>query len=376
MVEKKHLYYFDYLRFFAMLCVVFMHCAVAGLRIPSDEIDTGWHITNILTSLSFSAVPLFFMISGYLLISSERTADVSYLFKKRIPKLVVPLIVYSALATLHVLNAQGKLGFSAFFSLFATAATNPVMVHFWFMYTLVGMYLISPFLYRGLSSLDDGGRKYLAILTVTVVFFVTAHAVLPVQVQQYVPYKVFSELLFFGGHISAFVLGWLLGSMKRKIPNFVLLLVAAADLFVIVFMTYKMTVARQTYTQIFQSQKLGFEILLAACIFVFAKQTLNRPSKLASLLILPLTALSFPVYLLHNVFLGVLNLVLGNTLYPTSPQGICLLTLFTVVFCFVALKTLATIKPLCYAFTGMSYKAACESCNWVYTAKRLLRRSK
>ena len=35
------------------------------------------------------------------------------------------------------------------------------------------------------------------------------------------------------------------------------------------------------------------------------------------------------------------------------------------------MKTVATIKPLCYLLTGISYKTACETCNWIYTYNKI-----
>lgn len=370
MNEKRHLYYFDYLRFFAMFCVVFMHCAFEGLRIPVSEIGMGWHITNALTSLSFCAVPLFFMISGYLLFSSEKTCDIRYLLTKRLPKLVVPLIAYSALATLVNIYREGNMGIVPFLSAFAIAGTNPVMVHFWFMYTLIGMYLIAPVIYGGITGLSGTGRKYLFSLCTVILITTTVFIVLPNDIQSYVPYKIFYDLGFFGGHIVAFVLGYLLGSMKRRVSNVGLILVALWDLLIIIFMTWRVTLSHGEFTQTYLSQRHGFEVLLAACIFLLAKQNLNRPIKWISETIKPVCALSFPIYLLHNVLLAIWNFAVGKTLFPISPARICLLTLVTVIICYVALKTVATIKPLCYMFTGLSYKSACESANWVYTFRK------
>ncbi len=371
MSEKKHYYYFDYLRFFAMLCVVFMHCAVSALRVNTSYIGGNWHFTNAITSLAFSAVPLFFMMSGYLLFSSKKTDDISYLFKKRIPKLLIPLIVYSALATVHLLRVEDNLNFSSFFDMFATAGSKPLMVHFWFMYTLIGMYLISPIMYGGINSLSSSGKKYLAILIAVILAATTAYVALPEALRIYIPYKIPSEMSFFGGHIISFILGALLGGMKRKIPNLLLVLVAIGDLVLIIFMTYRTTVTNGVYTQTYQSQSLGFEILLAACMFLLAKQNLNRPMKVVSRLIMPVTALSFPVYLLHNVVLGVANFEMQGTLYPITAFGTVKLAILVTVLCYLVLKTVATVKPLCFIFTGMSYKSACESCNWIFTAKKI-----
>lgn len=371
MGEKRHYYYFDYLRFFAMICVVFMHCAVAALRVNTAYIGGNWHLTNAMTSLAFSAVPLFFMMSGYLLFSSSKTSEISYLFKKRIPKLLIPLVSYSALAAVHLIRVQDTLTFSEFADMFAMAGSKPLIVHFWFMYTLTGMYLISPILYGGIHNASSSVKKYLLGLVATILLTTTAYTVLPADIKGYVPYKIPSEMAFFSGHIVSFVLGWLLGQTKRKIPNLLLVAVSVLDLLFIIFMTHKVTIKNATYTQIYQSQSMGFEILLASCIFLLAKQNLNRSIKFVSRFISPITALSFPVYLLHGVVLGVMNFDMNGTLYPITAFGTVKLTAFIVVLCYFLIKTVATIKPLCFVFTGMSYKTACDSCNWIFTSRKI-----
>jgi peptidoglycan/LPS O-acetylase OafA/YrhL len=55
--ERKHIYYFDYLRIFALVSVIFMHAASAPLRAGVGGTD--WQLTSVFTSLAFTAVPLF-----------------------------------------------------------------------------------------------------------------------------------------------------------------------------------------------------------------------------------------------------------------------------------------------------------------------------
>ena len=38
------------------------------------------------------------------------------------------------------------------------------------------------------------------------------------------------------------------------------------------------------------------------------------------------------------------------------------------IFCF-AIKTVMSLKPFCYLFTGIRYDDACRSCNWQHTLK-------
>ncbi len=373
-LEKKHYLYFDYLRVFAMLCVVFMHSATAVLWIDPIGIGGNWLLVNCGTSLAFCAVPLFFMMSGYLLFSSPRTTDISHLLKKRIPKLVVPLIFWSGVAAAWLsFSGAGRIDIKGFLSLFGTAGSSSVMVHFWFMYTLIALYLISPFLYNGLNNLTSHGRLYLIILLALVVVLPTIHALVPTEIQKYLPSKVFTELALFSGHIVSFLLGSLLGKLERRIPNWLLILTAVADVAFITIMTYRITIEKNVYTQTFQSQSKAFEILLAACIFLLFKQNLDHPFGRLNKTLTPLASLTFPIYLMHNVGISIaawLGIPRSNAVQ------VVLFTLGLTLFCYLVTKTAATIKPLCYIVTGLSYENACTSCNWVYTIQQIKSRTK
>ena len=144
-MSKKHYYYIDYMRVFAMCCVVFMHAASSSLRMYLGSAN--WMVLNVVTSLAFCSVPLFFMISGGLMLNSPKTADISYLLKKRIPKLIVPLAVYSAVSAVWLdFLADGSYSLYGWYQVMKKSLDGPIMAHFWFMYTLIGMYIISPIL--------------------------------------------------------------------------------------------------------------------------------------------------------------------------------------------------------------------------------------
>ena len=61
---------FDLIRAASMAAVVYLHTAAGGLRQSEDM--ALWHLSNLLSSLAVAAVPLFFMISGALLLGSDR----------------------------------------------------------------------------------------------------------------------------------------------------------------------------------------------------------------------------------------------------------------------------------------------------------------
>ena len=368
-MNKTHFYYIDYMRIFAMVCVVFMHAASNALRMYL--LSDNWMALNAVTSLAFCAVPLFFMISGQLMLTSEKTGQVGYVLRKRIPKLLVPLIVYSAIASAWLIYLRtGDFTVGGWLETLKGGLTEPVMVHFWFMYTLIGMYLISPLLYGGLKLLSaSAGRLALGIFIAAVVILKTLHLFSPATLGSFLPYKVISELWFFNGHIYALLIGFFLCTIKRRIPNLLLIIAAIADLALIIWGTRWLTGRADAYITTFQSQNHALEIFLAMCIFLLCKQNLNRPFGKLNSLLKPLANLAFPIYLLHNVVISILYFY---DVPHEKALHVGLVTILTIVICYIIIKTLATIRPICYLFTGMSWKAACESCNWVYTY-RLIR---
>ena len=367
-MEKKHHYFLDYIRVIGTCFVVFMHATSGALRYNAATPGENWHLLNAATSLAFCAVPLFFMISGYLLFTSTNTQNVPYLFQKRIPRLLLPLIVYSFFSVLWLnFSAAEGLNLAAALKAFAAGANTPVMVHFWFMYTLIAMYLASPILYGAVNGLNKSGRTYLFWLIVVAMGLCTLTAILPQSVRTYLPFRFVSELLAFSNYICALLLGWLFGSMERKISNKALILVAVADWAAITFMTYRLTVQAGAYTATWQAQSRGFELILAVCLFLLFKQNLDRPLGKLNRWITPIATLTFPIYLVHNLLISVL-IRLG---FPSlSAPQVLALTLSVLILAYLLTKTLATVKPICFLFTGLSYKEACRTCNWVCTFRK------
>lgn len=366
MNERPHVDYFDGLRIFAALCVIFMHTAAGPLR---AGVNTDWHLLNVCTSLAFTAVPLFFMMSGYLLMTSRKTADISVLLRHRLPRLVVPLAGWTVVAVLWQMFLAHTLTPGAIWAQLVTALHGPVMVHFWYLYTLIALYALSPILYGGIQVLGKSGRVYLFVLAAAVSAHTILMTVLPDGAAQYVDLDIFDKLKIFGGHMATFVLGYLLGSCEKKIPNWLLALGAVVSLAVISVGTWVLTVRTGEFNQNFQNQSSGFEIVLAACIFLLCKQTCNRPPRAwVKAVTEPVVALSMAIYLMHNIFLSMLYSAGVSVRSFGSTVGV---TLLVFAACFVVTKTVATVRPLCYLATGKTYAEACRSCNWAATFRRL-----
>ena len=80
--------------------VVLVHGGGPHIKETLNKLGMESKFLNVCTSLAFTAVPLFFMMSGYLLMTSRKTADISVLLRHRLPRLVVPLAGWTVVAVL------------------------------------------------------------------------------------------------------------------------------------------------------------------------------------------------------------------------------------------------------------------------------------
>lgn len=361
--QKNHVDYFDYLRVVAMVSVVFMHAAAALLR---GSIGLQWELLNICVSFAYTAVPLFVMMSGYLLLSSEKTTDIAFLLRKRLPRLFFPLAAWTVAAVLQRLSSQGALSWESFRFGMLQSFYEPAAIHLWYMYLLIALYVLSPFLYGAVQCLDGRGRRFAFLLIALVTVHEVGRILLPDNLNVFVSFDLLFRLKLYDGYLCTFLLGYLLGSMKRKIPNRVLIPAAAALWAAIAVGTHYLSVHSGMYVASYQKQGAGLEVMLAGCLFLLFKQNVKKsPEMFRTVPVLPL---SLPIYLTHGVLLAVFQ---SAGYYPGSFLGVLRLTALLFAVSYLVSKSLATVKPLCFLFTGMSYQAACQSSNWIYTYQRI-----
>lgn len=124
----------DNLRAVACLMVVMIHATTAVLTTPDKVGSLAWDVANLLNALSRAAVPLFFMISGYLFFG-ERSAN-----RKHFVRIGGCILFYSAVALAYI-ACFTHIGF---WPSLRTLLQKPVFYHLWFFYAIVVVYLLSP----------------------------------------------------------------------------------------------------------------------------------------------------------------------------------------------------------------------------------------
>ena len=285
--QTNHLRWPDFVRVFGSFLVVMAHLSYTAVEKT--------YIVNFYYAFSRIAVPLFFLLSGYLLLRKDEPLGV--FFRKRAWKVFFPFIVWS-LIYMWDGNQFADFGNSWWDILSRTVMAivrSPRAGHLWFFYALIGLYLATPVLRLFISRAEDAHLLYFIgvwILAVPVTLYLSL----------YTRVRIGIEWNFFTGYIGYFVLGYYLG--KRDYSRRQLLLTAGIFLLG-VFATFAgihITKQIDPYIDYFERYLSLNVILMAAAGFVLLSRV--KIGDGLQKFIEPQSRASLGVYLIHILVLA------------------------------------------------------------------------
>lgn len=348
----EHIVYFDILRTLSMFGVLFMHLSSARLARPDSA---GWRLLVLPDSFFFIAVPIFFMISGALILQSASTRDPNYLLRKRLPRLLIPLTLWSAatlaLPFLAELFHGNGFDLRKYLGSLVSIAMHEAAPPYWFLYYLIPLYLLSPALKAAADGLTEKGWRYLGGLTLLICIYKTLGALLPAV--QALRIEILERLFLFSGCAAYFFFGFYLHCFKRRIHNGILLGIILADTALITAGTWIRSVGG-ILDQSFQSYNLFFTLTLAICTFLLAKQNAGRLSPRAKQIFAWLSAHSFGVYLSH---VPVILLLPSAGIDLSSGAGFLCSLVLVPALCLLISWASSRIRFLCWPLTGKRWQA-------------------
>lgn len=153
----KRLLYLDIVRLIACLMVIVMHAPI-----PSVRAETHGAFLVQSSYLTAPSVPLFFMVSGALLLPCKERVSAGKYLMNRLGKIISPAVIFSFfyIALRHNWQSVWSIPFSA--------QGHGVL---WFVYTLIGLYLLIPIISPWLRNASKGEVElYLGLWFMTLLY--------------------------------------------------------------------------------------------------------------------------------------------------------------------------------------------------------------
>lgn len=278
---------FDSLRSLSILLVILIHSAELYSRGSID--NSSFWISNIIISFSRICVPILIMISGNFLLFKE----VNYykFYMKRIKKILIPLIFWSVLYVLlrFMMNIISGENFNLVE--YKNIINGKPYYHLWYLYMLVGLYLVTPVLNIAFEKLDDLQKTRIGI------FLLSFGCVLQIW-DIYNSNRPF-YLLWFIKYLGYYILGNTIPRFKIRTNRFLLLVCYIFISCIIVLLSYFTYHHYQSYY--FQNYLSPLNIISSIALYAFF---INMGA--ANKILVSIAKYSFGIYLIHA---GVLDVI-------------------------------------------------------------------
>lgn len=338
-----HLYWIDLVRVVAVFQVVLVHLSYV-IFFKEDLLSANWVAANFYDSLSRMGVPLFFMVSGYLLLGkSEPVLD---FFRKRFVKVGIPTLFWSAAYLLWSVEAYRNGTMTPVriaLSILKTMYLGDVEIHLWFLYILIGVYLVAPILRVFVSAASRRDLMYFIAL-----WFVATPLLELAQRLVGLPTALVIPVV--GGYVGYFIMGYWLADValnrRGRLLSAIGIIVAVAITF---FGTNILSANAGPINAYFYSYFSLPTILASICGFLLLKDLgqniggVGKPLRVVS-------AASFGVYLVHIFVIYLLrNGNLGFRLYSWMAPSIYMIPLTALAafaLSFIAVSILRKIPVL------------------------------
>lgn len=312
---NKRSSWIDLCRVFSIFGVVLIHaCGASALykygKIP--QID--WLSANFLDSLVRCSVPLFVMISGSLLLRRGREAVTIRQVVRRVNKVLLPLLIWSAGYLLYVSHYTGMP------VNFLSMLNKPAMYHLWFVYMIIGIYFLLP-VFQALYDLVFDRREmqvYLLVIWFVVTCIPTYWPIPSLALLQQ------GSLLGYGGY---FLIGGIIASSDRnQVATLVWFIIYVIGVVITFFLTLHFSEQANAAVETAYTYFSPNVAVTAIAAFILFKRA--RISNYFAKYLQSIGDKSFLVYFMHVVFIKPVSTAISIVNLPMF-ASILLIAFFT-----------------------------------------------
>lgn len=192
------------LRIVATIAVLFLHTnsTLTDNRELFQLTDSQYIFHLCVCQMLHWAVPVFLMITGALLLKRERTITFGVCTGKYCKRVLLALFIFGVPFSMMELFMNGR---KISFAMFAQAVMNVIagksFAHLWYLYVLIGIYLVLPFLKSATDNMDKKEMKIFLIILFAINFCLPmAEKLTDTTIAFVVPFTTFPVFYVVCGH--------------------------------------------------------------------------------------------------------------------------------------------------------------------------------
>lgn len=289
----------DIIRIFATFFVVFSHTTDVFVLWTPFKGGSAWWMVYYLNTLSRVAVPLFVILSGYLILDSKKTNNLKDFYKRRFSRMLLPFIFWLIVYFWWTVY-WGKHSLTVPYVIDTLWTAN--IWHLYFLIIILELYLLAPVLVRFKNLLSSG--KQTLLFWVFALFSISWAALANIPTYHFDLAKY--SLTIFIPYIAYFYAGAFLKHVRVKKLQAI---IYACGYFFFAFVTNLLARGNMSHFIVFNYSPTLF--IMSICFFLALKNIHEHfPKFFSSRLFhgVPFIAgTTFGIYLLHFLVLDVVR---------------------------------------------------------------------
>ena len=335
--------YVTFINVVATFAVLLLHTNACFWQFSAT--DRYWTTANIIESVFYFGVPLFFMLTGITLIDYKNRYSTRTFIFKRLTKTIIPYLSWSLLVVLFRLFYLKNLSFTQLkpaFWLYILANGEATHIY-WFFIPLFSCY----FLIMLISFFTEKTKKRLFVsLSLAMFLFNSLFPFLFSLFAHSVNYPASVKILLANGYFFWVMIGWLL---SRWHPSnrcrYLIYVISIASLFIFMEETYRLSISRGEIVGLYKGYNNLLPVLYSAGVFIFLRELglkLMKHEKVKKGFVF-LAHYSFIVYLLQWF---VMQIIIHEKLIDT--RSIFYRVLFPIVIYAVAIVLAQLMRKISF----------------------------
>lgn len=324
----KRNYWIDILKIIACFCVIINHTGLVLLEYTNYK-----SIPVLVYSFMFAickiGVPIFIMVTGYLLLNKKTNYKQTI---RRIMRILIPLLFLSLFSYIKT-NGISNFNILIFCKDFIK---SPVITAFWYLYMLIGLYIVIPFVQKMVQKFNENDYKMFILL------FLLIPSLIPLlSIYLNLGISSYFTMSFFPVVVAYLVVGVYLSKVKLNKTNLIIAILS----FIISIIMFTLSL----YIPFLNTSKISYildsSFYITAALpamatfyiirYIFENRKLN---KILIKIITEISLVTFGIYLFHPFILDrIYNLSLIQTIFQLSPYlGILALEIARFTICGIA----------------------------------------
>lgn len=327
----KRVLYLEYLRVICAVAVIIDHICISAIHnFDSVATDYDRFLYNGVQHWSHFAVPVFVMITGFLLLNPQKEIPLSKAIKKYAWRIIaVLLVVGTAFSWLELFFSSKKILISDIFMSILNMFEGHSWNHLWYLYMLIGLYLITPMLKYMVNTISV---RELDLFIGIGLFFTSLWPLIKnlLKIEIGIDFPISSVYVFY------MLLGYRLGNVSFKKRSLTLFYAIAILLSVLCFLlAYLEFIESQRELLVLTDYYSPVVVAFASMVFLIFKS--YDPQNLSRCLQV-LSRDSFGIYVFHMLFINILYKV-----FNISPVIYGFWTIIPIILIVLLLSEITTI---------------------------------